>query len=67
MTRLRIATKADLGWELPPGCREDDPNAPWNAKDIPEECPICGKENDGEWEDFCSDKCRREYREFCEY
>ena len=38
--RLRIATKADWGWELPPGCREDDPNAPWNSHD--KECPECG-------------------------
>lgn len=38
--RLRVATKEDWGWELPPGCRDDDPNAPWNARE--KECPECG-------------------------
>lgn len=63
--RLRIATKVDWGWDLPPGCRDDDPRAPWNAKDRPENCVVCGEETDGE--EFCSDECRRKDKENQEY
>lgn len=30
------------GWNLPPGCFEDDPRAPWNAPD-PWEGRTCGE------------------------
>lgn len=30
------------GWNLPPGCFEDDPGAPWNAPD-PWEGRTCGE------------------------
>lgn len=29
------------GWNLPPGCREGDPSAPWNGRD-PWEGMTCG-------------------------
>jgi hypothetical protein len=30
---------------LPDGCRDNDPNAPWNQRDEPTiKCPICGGE-----------------------
>lgn len=38
------------GWNLPPGCFEDDPRAPWNAPD-PWEGRKCGECR------FCS-RCR---------
>lgn len=35
---------------LPPGCRESDPNAPWNYPDPdPDDCEVCG-DNQGEFE-----------------
>lgn len=33
-----------FGWDYPSGAA-NDPNAPWNQEDPPEECPVCGKCN----------------------
>ncbi len=61
--RIRIATKDDWGWELPPGCSELDPQAPWNQKELPEECIICGEPNLDETGEpfydgtYCSSRC----------
>jgi len=57
-----------LGWSYPAGA-ENDPNAPYNQIDPPEECPVCGEPNadeDGEpvYPDdpsFCSEKCLLKY------
>ena len=57
-----------FGWELPPGCRENDPNAPWNDN-TPDECPMCQGENRDEQgnllhdDGFCSTECARKFEQ----
>lgn len=57
-----------FGWDLPAGAA-NDPNAPYNQEELPDQCPICGENNvdeNGEWlfeeePPFCSDLCRTKY------
>lgn len=48
---------------LPPGCNDNDPDAPWNDN-RPDECPMCGGDNYNL--DFehgcCSDDCVRKFK-----
>ncbi len=36
-----------LGWSYPAGA-ENDPNAPWNQRELPDCCPVCGEPNTNE-------------------
>jgi len=62
-----MMSKNPFGWGYPAGA-ENDPNAPWNEPEMPEECPMCGEPNtdeDGEplFDDpsFCSKKCYQRF------
>jgi len=66
-------SRSVFGWDYPPGAA-NDPNAPWNQEDPPEECPMCGQPNSDEEgnpvfdEDpiFCSRVCLEKYERQCE-
>jgi hypothetical protein len=57
-----------FGYSYPPGAA-NDPYAPYNQKDLPEDCPVCGGPNsddDGiplyeKDHSFCSEKCAKQY------
>ena len=57
-----------LGWSYPAGA-EHARDAPYNERELPDECPKCGKPNQDDGGDplhdgiFCSQECELEYEE----